>query len=108
MSLETFIAEQIAAKPVEAKIVRKIVRALKAAGTPVTQIWDSEEYVTVSTEKEVMEQAFNLDEIYLDTESGAWVRLTMGEGYDMLTDYSVSLDDALAPVRAWIEANDKD
>lgn len=101
-----YVAEQIAARPVEATIIRMIVRSLKEAGNPVIAVDDSEEVTPVSTEKEILELAFNLDGLYLETLSGAWVRLEMGEGYDMVSNWLVSLDDAMAPVNKWIEDHD--
>lgn len=102
-----YVAAQIAARPVEAKIVRKIVRALKAAGNPITSVEDSDgETTPVTTEADVLAIAFNLDDLWLVTQSGSWVRLIMGEGYDLINDYGVSLEDALTPVNEWIEAHD--
>jgi len=103
--LTTYLTEQIAARPVEALMVRKVVRALKAAGTPVVRIWDGEEHVRVTSEKDVMDTVFNLDEAVLKTADGAGVFLVMGEGYEMICDYSVSLEDALAPVNAYVDAH---
>ena len=98
-----FIDDGIAARPVEARLIRKIRKALEAAGTPVVKVWDSEEWVEVTTLRDLYEQAFNLDELYLYTESGSWVRLIMGEGYDLICDHTIDLDDALAPVFKYIE-----
>lgn len=101
-----FVATQITARPTEAKIVRKIIRALKAAGDPIVSVWDGEEQVEVSTEADIMAQAFNLDSLGLYTKSDAWVGLQMGEGLDIMADYSVSLEEALTPVNDWIDAQD--
>lgn len=105
MELQDFIAKQIEDRPIEAKIVRKIVRVLKAAGKPVKYVFDGVERVYVSTEKDVLNEAFNLDEVYLHTDDG-YVFLTMGEGWDLICDYGLSLDDDLKPVFAWIEKNE--
>lgn len=104
-SAAEFAAEQITARPTEAKIVRKIVRALKAAGDPIVSVWDGEEQVEVSTEADIMAQAFNLDSLGLYTKSDAWVGLQMGEGIDIMHDYSERLEEALKPVTDWIEAH---
>lgn len=103
INLDKFIAEQIEARPIEAKIVKKIVKALEKAGTPVVAVWDGEERTPVSGLEEVNRQVFNLDEAYLYVGTGAWVRLVMGEEYYMLNDYNVSLEDALAPVNDFID-----
>lgn len=103
INLQEFIAEQIKARPIEAKIVRKVVRALKAAGTPVVKTWDGVETTKVSTEKDIMTEAFNLDEVWLYTADGSWVRLTMGNEWDLITDYTLSLEEVIEPVSEWID-----
>ena len=100
--LQEYIARQIERRPIEARIIRKIVRALKAAGTPVVETWDGDETVKVRTEREVLEVAFNLDEVRLYTEDGGWVFLVMGQDWDTLTDYTMDLDEALVPVNDYI------
>lgn len=106
MELQDYIAKQIAARPVEAKITRKIVRALKAAGTPVTRVFDGGEMVKVSTEQDILTEVFNLDISWLYTKDGSWVMLVGGNEWDMLSDYTLSLEEALKPVEAWIEKNE--
>lgn len=99
----TFTADQIAKRPTEVTILSRIVNALKNAGDPVVKVWDGEEESPVLTTGDVMHLAFNLDELHLYTKSGAFVFLVMGQDYDMLTDYSVSLEEALTPVNNWID-----
>jgi hypothetical protein len=106
MELQDFIAEQIAARPVEATIVRKVIRALKAAGDPVVKVNDGYDEVETSTEKGILSEVFNLDEATLITHDGSFVFLTMGEGYDLICDHSVNLEDALKPVSEWIEKHE--
>lgn len=101
---QQFIADNIKANPAEATIVRKVVRALKAAGTPVVNVWDGEENNPVRTEKDVLEQVFNLDQAWLKTADGAWVFIVLGNEWDALTDYSVSLEAALKPVNEYLES----
>ena len=105
INLDEYIARQIAARPVEATLVRKIVRALKAAGTPVVKGYDGEEFEKLTTEKSVLDFAFNLDEFRLYTADGAWVFVVMGQGAEGLTDYSLDLEDALEPLSDWIDKN---
>lgn len=105
-NLAAFVAEQIAARPIEAKIIRKVIRALKAAGDPIVSVWDGEEQVEVRTEADILEQAFNLDELGLYTKSDGWVGIVMGEGYYVISDYSVRLEDSIAPIMEWIEKHD--
>lgn len=84
--------------PIEARLVRKVIRALKASGDPVVQVYDTEEYVRVKTEHDIFNEVFNLDEAYLVTKSGAWVRLVMGEGWDTICDYTMSVADVIDPI----------
>lgn len=100
--LDVFIDRQITERPIEATVVRKLVRALKTAGDPVVEIFDTEEYNAVKTERDILVQVFNLDESYVITKSGGWVRLVMGQDYDMIADYTVSLEDALTDFNDWI------
>lgn len=102
VDLEAFIAEQLRTHPIEARIVARIVSALRQAGDPVTSIWDGEEWSAVTTLADVNCVVFNLDECQLVTKSGSWVRLVNGEEWDMLCDYSVDLEQALADVNTWI------
>lgn len=104
--LDAFIARQIANSPIEARLVRKVVRALKAAGSPVVSVWDGEEDCPVKSEKDVLSLVFNLDQAWLKVESGAWVFLVLGNEWDVICDYSVSLEEPLEPVFAYIEKND--
>lgn len=99
-----FIATQIAARPLEATIVRKIAKAMRDNGTPITSIEFGEEPETVKTTSDILNLAFNLDELYLITADDRWIKLTMGEGLDIMCDYCSSLEEALTPVTDWIES----
>lgn len=92
--------------PVETRIVRKVIRALKAAGTPVVAIWDAEEMSYATLERDLMELVFNLDEAWLMAKGGGWVRITLGNEWDAITDYTLNLEAALAEVEAWITKNE--
>lgn len=98
-----FTTDQIAKRPIEARILSRIVRALADAGNPVVALWDGEERSPVASVGDVVHLAYNLDEFHLYTKSGAWVYFIMGQDYDGLTDYNVSLEDALKPVNDWIQ-----
>lgn len=91
--------------PIEAKIVRRVIRALKKAGTPVVAIWDSEEMAYADGERKLMDLIFDLDEAWLMAKGGGWVRITIGNDWDALTDYTLNLEAALAEVNAWIDSN---
>jgi len=99
-----FIADNIANNPAEATIVRKVYQALKDAGTPVVSVWDGVEDTPVTSQQETLEQVFNLDQAWLKTATGAWVLIILGNEWDALSDYTVSLEDALKPVNAYIES----
>lgn len=103
--LKTFIDKAIEQNPIEAKVIRKIIRALKASGTPVVSVWDTEQDNPVKTERDIMEQVFNLDVAYLYTESGAWVMVVMGNEWDVISDYTLSLEAALKPVNDYVTSN---
>jgi len=92
--------------PAEATTVRKVVKALKDAGTPVVNVWDGEELIPVSGQNEVLEAVFAVDCAWLRTASGAEVFIVLGNGWDALSDYSVSLEDALAPVNEYLMSKD--
>jgi hypothetical protein len=102
-TLKEFISGQIAHNPIEALIIRKIVKALADAGKPVVSVWDGEERHLVGNVADVFEQAFNLDEVTLETKE-SFVFLSMGEGWGCVTDYGLSLEDALKPVNTYIES----
>lgn len=87
----------------EARIVNKIVKTLKAAGNPVVSVWDGAESTNVKTLRDVQEQVFNLDQCHLYTKSGGWVFIVLGNDWDALTDYTLSLEDALKPVNDYID-----
>ena len=100
-SLRTFIDGQIAARPLEATAIRKLYTVLK----PVS-LWDGEEESKITSQRDFLDAAFNLDEFIAYNKDDSWVRITMGEGCDMLTDYTTDLEEALKPFEAWLEKNE--
>lgn len=103
--LDAFIDGQIKHLPIENKILKKIVKALAKAGNPVVSVWDGEEDNKVSGLREIQVQVFNLDSCHLYTESDGWVFLVLGNGWDTLSDYTVSLEDTLKETMDWISKN---
>lgn len=101
---QRFIEAQIAARPIEVGIIRRIWEALEDAGTPIVTVWDGEERTDVYDLEGVFELAFNQDEVWLETKRGN-IFLTMGEEWDIICDYHTSLEDALKPVNDYVEAN---
>jgi hypothetical protein len=102
---QDFIDNAIKSSPIEARIVRRIVKAFREAGDPIVSIFDSEEATKVTTERDILEVVFNLDYCYLETANGSWVMLVMGNEWDVLSDYTTNLELIVAPVMEWIEAN---
>ena len=100
--LAEFIAKGIKDSPIEAKIIKRIYKALAKAGNPIVSVWDGEDDNAVSSLQEVYTQVFNLDEAHLYTQSGAYVFVVMGQDWDTVADYNVSLEDTLKPVNDWI------
>lgn len=100
---QEFINNSIDKNPQEATMLRKIIRSLKAAGTPIVSVWDGGESHPVRTERDIFEWVFNLDECHLYTESGSWVFFVMGNEWDCLVDHTVDLEDALKPVQDFWE-----
>lgn len=78
------------------RIERRIVAALMAhlgpEGFSVRSVWDGEERTEVTTVKAAMELIFNLDEAHLnvgrDGEKPHWILLVLGNGQDIISDYS--------------------
>lgn len=104
--LTDWATKSMAKRPIEADIVKRVIKALADNGTPVTTIdYGDGEAVAVIEEDDILNEVFNLDEAYLVTDSGAWVRLVMGEGWDALCDYTTSLDKPIEPIMQWIMRN---
>lgn len=98
---------------VEGKIARRIVRDMLAAGYSVS-VHDSCE-VTVRKsrdEAEIMAALFTADDdrLYAHGQDGAvigWVWLVYGNsGWDVVCDYSTSLDELMRPVLDYAETLD--
>ena len=104
--LSDFAKSSVAALPAEATTVRKVYAALKAAGTPVTEVFDGEEYVPVASRDEALEAVFAVDQAWLRTASGSWVFVVLGNGWDALSDYTTDLEDALSPVNEYLMGKD--
>lgn len=102
-----FTHDQIARRQREARILSRIVKALREAGNPVVSLWDGEESSPVDSVGDVVHLAYNLDEFHLYTKSGGWVYFIMGNQWDGICDYTVSLEEALKPVHEWIEKQER-
>jgi hypothetical protein len=104
-SLDEYIARSKKQQPITLRIVNKVIKALNEANNPIVSVFDGvdETKVTPGNKKEIHRLVFNLDECYLYTQSGGWVRLVMENDWDCLVDYTISLEDILKPVNDYIE-----
>ena len=103
-----FIDANMRHNHVESQILKRIVKALKDAGNPIIEVWSDRsgnDKAAVDTLRSIQEQVFNLDEAYLVTKDGGWVFFVNGNEWDAITDYSLSLEDALQPVNDWVEVH---
>lgn len=105
MELRNFIRAQIKAMPIEARILNKIIREFKGSGNPIVKIYDGEETYYVSKTEEIFDIVFNLDECHLYTKSGDWIFFVLGNKEDCICDYTISIEQDLAPVNEYIEKN---
>lgn len=84
---------------IERRVVRKMIRAMKAAGWIAVRVFDGEENVRCRSEREVMDAAFSVDESCVkfskELPSGEKLlrsaAIALGnDGYDAIADHSVS------------------
>ena len=94
----------IEGRPVEATVTRKVIKALADADKPVTVVFDGAERTPVTDTNSILNEVFNLDEAFLLTADGSWVRLVMGNGYDIVCDYTTNLEEILAPTSEYCMA----
>jgi hypothetical protein len=92
----------------EQSIVRHLVRELKKAGYLPSQVWDSEEYVKATTETQVLDAVFAVEDstIHFDAGKGAnrrhshGVLIVLGNACDCISDYHTGDKDFAAVVDA--------
>lgn len=84
----------------ERKVVRKLVRVMKAHGWDADLVDDGGDYgdeVKTSSEKDVMEAVFAVDEArirFIKGEAKHWVVIVLGnDGYDCIADYGYTEGD---------------
>lgn len=83
---------------IERKVVRHLIREMKKVGWIADKVDDGDdEYIKVSTEAEVMESVFAVDEAQIRFKKGGaahWVTIILGnDGWDCISDYSYSDSD---------------
>lgn len=94
---------------IERKICRRAIRELRKAGyTLRIHSGDDWETTTAAPENKLMRAMFNLDEAWLiafkDGRQCGWVRLVFGnDGWDVISDYSMNLEEALKPVNDYAD-----
>lgn len=99
-------------KVIERRIVWNLLKHLDAAGFDVPYVYDGEELESTPTHKSAMEIVFNLDEAVLkvqhrETGRRYSVVLVLGNGADVLSDYSYPSDKA-DPFNVAMDAFDSD
>lgn len=101
--LAAFIDGQIQARPLEAELVKQLIAGFAADGKPIVSFFDGEEEGTCTSEQEILDIVFNLDEVRLYSADGHMVFLVMGQFPDTITDYTVGIESIIDPVQAWAE-----
>lgn len=92
---------------IEEKIVKKLIKSLSEHGTPVVSVWDGEIDTKVSTKEEILALVFDLDQCHLYTKGGSWVFLVLGNEWDVVSDYTMDLEESVKPIYEWIERNER-
>lgn len=80
----------------EQRIVRKLIRMMKAAGWAIAKIDDGGEVFRNSTEAEALEIVFSVDESWITFSSGSAahsVYLVLGNAEDVVCDYGFAEGD---------------
>lgn len=85
----------------ELRIVRRVVRDLKAAGYDLfLDVADNEPPMEINTKTEKIAELFQLDDavvfVHKGQRSAGWVRFVFGnDGYDVVCDYTTNLEEDL-------------
>lgn len=101
ISISAYVQRVIDHNDVEARIALRIYNALELAGNPVKYIDYGEGPVDVNSLNEFMQAVFSVDECYIYANRG-WIRFIIGNEWDCLVDYTLNLEEALAPVDSYI------
>jgi hypothetical protein len=78
--------------------IRQVIRALRGANHTLTRVWDGEEFVPVSNERDAVEAIMATDEstLYVGNE---WVMFILGnEPFEVAADYSMGLENVIEPL----------
>ena len=89
---------------VEALIAKRLVHALLDAGLAITvnNGGDEMELDECKDPEKIFEAMMATDEDVLITTRGS-VLLVYGNGFDLISDYSVRLEEVIRPVSEWVE-----
>lgn len=101
-----FIEDNMRGNHIEAKVLTKLVKVLNKGGNPITEVWydhTGHEAVKVDGLEAIQNEVFNLDEAFLVTKSGDWVRFILGNEWDVISDYTTDIEGLIEPVNTWIE-----
>lgn len=110
-----YIKKQIAARPLEAELLRKLFSELWQNGHPITRINDGSDLVRVEgldrreRRESFLELAFNLEEFFAITDEGAWVRIVMERDAldEMVADYTINLESSMQGTFYWAERHSR-
>lgn len=101
MSKSSFIQGKLKQFSAEAAIIRKVHKALDGPHQ-IIQVDDGVKHHDTPTLTDILAVALGTEQCWLVNDLGDWVRITMGKGWDALSDYSTDLETTLIPVRASI------
>lgn len=106
MALQEYTKKSMKNLPIEAKVIRKLIRTLKDAGTPIVSVRDEDSRIKVDGEHDILNLVFQFDMVIVHTQGGGWVLLVFGNAWDVVSDYSVNLGPTLKPLYEWTEKNE--
>ena len=99
----------IARAGIEFEVARRLIETLNESGYSIAIEDHSSEESTPATDIfETLRALFDTDEAYLTVKRGeseqSFILLVFGnDGYDLISDYGMSLESVLQPVFAWID-----
>lgn len=91
---------------IELLVVRRLIADLITAGYALT-VDDGDGIRQTGTPDELISTIFGVDEAHIladKIDNHAWVFLVLGnDGWDVISDYAVSLESVMAPLNQWID-----
>jgi hypothetical protein len=99
-------------REIERKIAEKIIDDALAAGNTI-DVWDGEEYpLKSSTDKDaILDAMFSTDADHLYLTKGnrrGWVYLVYGNGCDVISDYTLNIENTLDGARSLSDRLEKE